>query len=156
MSNANGDSSNAESCSIATGEANIDAAKKNIIQERKGKGKGKLNLVCCEYAGSVKNLEDLQHEQMDNDLVDSWDEMAQYKILFDLRSSILRFGLVVDLLLCFGLSCGYKFVIFDSVIILIEVEVSVWCWFLKVDQASCLVCINDEDDEMNRRFVEIV
>ncbi|KAL6286815.1 hypothetical protein ACE6H2_011205 [Prunus campanulata] len=119
-------------------QANIDAAKKNRIQvsntkkplffyvnlakERKGKGKGKLNLVCCEYAGSVKNLEDSQHEQMDNDLADSWDEKAQYKILFDLRSSILRFGLVVDLLLCFGLSCGYKFVIFDSVIILIEVR----------------------------------
>ena len=27
-------------------------------------------------AGSVKNLEDLQHEQMDNDLADSGDEMA--------------------------------------------------------------------------------
>ncbi|KAI5349354.1 hypothetical protein L3X38_002241 [Prunus dulcis] len=27
-------------------------------------------------AGSVKNLEDLQHEQMDNDLADSGDEMT--------------------------------------------------------------------------------
>ncbi|BBG93974.1 timeless family protein, partial [Prunus dulcis] len=83
-------------------------------------------------AGSVQILEDLQHEQMDNDLVDSGDEMAH------------------DLLLCFGLSCGYKFVIFDSVITLIEVEIKLGGSY------GVLVCINDEDGEMKRRFAEMV
>ncbi|CAL2249178.1 unnamed protein product [Prunus armeniaca] len=60
--------------------------------------------------GSVKKLEDLQHEQMDNDLADLEDEMAHDSVW-----------------LCFGLSCGYKSVIFDSVIILIENNIAVFC-----------------------------
>ncbi|BBG93526.1 timeless family protein, partial [Prunus dulcis] len=59
-------------------------------------------------AGSVQILEDLQHEQMDNDLVDSGDEMAH--------------GALVEIKL--GGSYGV------------------------------LVCINDEDGEMKRRFAE--
>ncbi|CAL8119427.1 unnamed protein product [Prunus armeniaca] len=74
--------------------------------------------------GSVKNLEDLQHEQMDNDLADLEDEMAHGALVTWLN---IKSYSIYSVWLCFGLSCGYKSMIFDSVIILIENNIAVFC-----------------------------